>query len=399
MSIVDVFFPGLAAIPAATQQLGDMNGFARLLCVGALLSFLCGHVLTNIVSTVRISYSSEAHDVKPLSYSPWNGRFFFLYKRHVLIYRCEEKELPFSTREEISLSCLGRSPKILRELLNECRTEYLQLVQDKTPVFEHRSSGWKRTVTRDIRSMSTVVMDKKEKDSLLKDIGTFLNPRARSWYSNRGIPYRRGYLLYGNPGTGKSSFSLSLAGWFKMDIYIVSLSAIREDALNGLFAELPPRCVVLLEDVDAVNAAKSRETDKGKEDDKEGTGKMSLSSLLNVLDGVASQEGRLLIMTTNYIEKLDAALVRPGRVDKKVEFRLADKDTTVQLFSIVYKRLENDSPMEGKVMEDDMVDRLAKDFADKLPELEFSPAEIYWMNKTREEKKKVKRADSWVHPE
>lgn len=52
---------------------------------------------------------------------------------------------------------------------------------------------------------------------------------------------------------------------------------------------------------------------------------MSLSALLNVLDGVASQEGRVLIMTTNHIEKLDAALVRSGRVDKKVEFRLADR--------------------------------------------------------------------------
>ncbi|KAH8894689.1 hypothetical protein GQ53DRAFT_584339, partial [Thozetella sp. PMI_491] len=79
----------------------------------------------------------------------------------------------------------------------------------------------------------------------------FLDHEARTWYSNRGFPYRRGYLLYGPPGTGKSSFSVSIAGCFLMNIYILSLSNIRDGDLSTLFSELPQRCVILLEDVDA----------------------------------------------------------------------------------------------------------------------------------------------------
>ncbi|KAK0628277.1 BCS1 N terminal-domain-containing protein [Bombardia bombarda] len=466
ISIVDVIFPGLAGVPAIAEQLlaGNLNRYTHLLWACGMLVFfgrhaymylveLAGLVGTYFTSTVHVRYSNEAYDMlvtwissqpfadkarstlasvglkrmvhversdwsrkKPLYYSPWNGHFFFQYKNHLLKLRCEEKEVRFSVHEEISLSCLGRSSTILRELLSECRTEYLKLVQNKTSVFEHRDRGWKRTSTRDIRPMSTVIMDEKEKGSLVEDINSFLDPGARAWYSNRAIPYRRGYLLYGPPGTGKSSLSLSIAGCFRLDIYVLSLSDLREDSLNSLFAELPQHCVILLEDIDAVSSTRSRDAE---EEESDKVGKVSLSALLNVLDGVASQEGRVLIMTTNHIEKLDAALVRPGRVDKKVEFRLADMDMIIRLFNIVYKRLDKDVPQEGKRIEDDVtVERLANRFAAEVPKLEFSPAEILsfllenkqsaamaldhaqeWMTRTREERKKVKRADSWVHQE
>jgi len=61
-------------------------------------------------------------------------------------------------------------------------------------------------------------------------------------------------LLYGPPGTGKSSLSKSIAGHFDLDIYILSLSDTNEARLKNLFAELPSRCVILLEDIDAVSS-------------------------------------------------------------------------------------------------------------------------------------------------
>jgi chaperone BCS1 len=121
-------------------------------------------------------------------------------------------------------------------------------------------------------------------------------------------------------------------------------------------------------------------------------------------------------MTTNHVERLDGALIRPGRVDKQVAFRLADKDIIAQLFCNVYSHSNNDVADEGvQVEDDDIVEQLAADFADKVLQLEFSPAEIMsflleyrqspsmavenvqqWTIRMREEKKKVKRADSWV---
>jgi mitochondrial chaperone BCS1 len=69
---------------------------------------------------------------------------------------------------------------------------------------------------------------------------------------------------------------------------------------------------------------------------------VSLSALLNVINSVASQEGQVLIMTTNHITRLDKALIRPGRVDKKVELGLADKKMTADLFCVVFKPIEGD---------------------------------------------------------
>lgn len=129
------------------------------------------------------------------------------------------------------------------------------------------------------------------------------------------IPYKRDYLLFGPPGTGKSSFSLSLAGKHELDIYTLQLSNISDTMLMRLFAELPPRCIVLLEDVDTAGVGRRDSVDADQE--KESKLAVTLSGLLNVLDGVSSQEGRILIMTTNYIEHLDEALIRPGRSDKK----------------------------------------------------------------------------------
>lgn len=138
--------------------------------------------------------------------------------------------------------------------------------------------------------------------------------------SNRGIPYRRGYLLYGPPGTGKSSLSFAIAGYFKLKIYIVSLNspAMNEENLSTLFTDLPKQCVVLLEDIDTAGLTHTRDSKPETSEDPKSlitrlpgasaivptappqtnsSGRISLSALLNILDGVASQEGRVLIMS------------------------------------------------------------------------------------------------------
>jgi chaperone BCS1 len=101
--------------------------------------------------------------------------------------------------------------------------------------------------------MSTVLHNNKEKEALLSDITSFLNPATREWYTERGIPYRRGYLLYGPPGTRKSSLSLSITGHFDLDIYILNLASVNDSTLNGLFAKLPQHYIILLEDIDVAS--------------------------------------------------------------------------------------------------------------------------------------------------
>jgi chaperone BCS1 len=349
---------------------------------------------------------------KPLRFSPFNGSFYFWHKRHLFIYTSIQKDLRHRQEEEISISCVSRYPDMVKELLSECRIGYLKLIQNKTTVFQNDQDEWNKLTSRGIRLLSTVILDENVKESLVNDIGKFLNPKARAWYSNRGIPYRRGYLLYGPPGTGKSSLSLAIAGHFDLDIYIFNLSSASDSTIGLLFSSLPARCVVLLEDVDVAGGMQSRqkESDAASNAGAKPPPMLSLSTLLNVLDGVASQEGRVLIMTTNYIERLDDALIRPGRVDMKIEFQLADKDINSQLFRIVY---EPEPPEDGGANEKEQlrygVEKLAVEFVKAVPELEFSPAEIMsfllenrhsprmaldnvqsWVVRTRKEKEKAK---------
>ncbi|KAK3995839.1 BCS1 N terminal-domain-containing protein [Cladorrhinum sp. PSN332] len=400
---------------------------------------------------------------KALSYTPTFGSHWFFYRRRLLIFR---RQLPQNTwrggmpseKEEIQVQCFGRSPWILKELINEARENYIKKDEHKTLIYrggirgQNSEPSWQRCMSRNTRPFSTVILNEKVKKDLIDDVTDYLNPATRRWYANRGIPYRRGYLLYGPPGTGKSSLSLALAGFFKMRIYIVSLSSItaNEENLASLFNDLPQRCVVLLEDIDTAGLTHTRESipndtaaaaasatgsnNNGKTPQTGNLppiGRLSLSGLLNILDGVASQEGRVLIMTTNHVEKLDKALIRPGRIDMVVKFDRADPGMTAAIFRAIYAPLEEDvsptskpksaalakldsklpspsapvlSPEEEakaalekqKVL--DRIDKLAQEFASKIPDLEFSPAEIqgFLLKNKRDPQRAVDGADDWI---
>ncbi|KAK4209783.1 BCS1 N terminal-domain-containing protein [Rhypophila decipiens] len=397
-------------------------------------------------------------DKKALAYTPTFGSHWFWYKGRLLIFRRSANRetnsyLTVSEREEISISCFGRNPWVLKELLHEARQTYMKRDEAKTLIYRGTSSRnsseptWQRCMARTSRPFSTVILNEKVKKDLIDDVTDYLNPATRRWYSNRGIPYRRGYLLYGPPGTGKSSLSLALAGFFKMRIYIVSLSspAANEENLATLFAELPRRCVVLLEDIDSAGLTHTRDNNdnsSGGNDDagdmvpgqittgsssgNNSSGRLSLSGLLNILDGVASQEGRVLIMTTNHLEKLDKALIRPGRVDMIVKFDRADQGMTAEIFKAIFAPLEGDdaplSPTEDeksiildaqaekekakKDAEDakkkketiERISNLAEQFAAKIPEREFSPAEIqgYLLKNKRNPEAAVEGAEQFI---
>ena len=161
-----------------------------------------------------------------------------------------------------------------------------------------------------------------------------------------------------------------------------------------LFAELPQRCIVLLEDVDTAGVGRRDSVDSDQE--KESKSAVTLSGLLNVLDGVSSQEGRILIMTTNHIEHLDEALIRPGRSDKKVHFKLADHNISTQLFHTVFKQLPSQKQCNEEY--DEMVEGLARDFANKMPEHVFSPAEVlsFLLERKKSPYDAVSCVEGWV---
>jgi chaperone BCS1 len=179
-------------------------------------------------------------------------------------------------------------------------------------------------------------LDKGVKERIVDDVKDFLS--SEQWYYNRGIPYRRGYLLYGPPGTGKSSFIQAVAGELNYDIALLNLSerGITDDRLNRLLTVVPKRTIVLLEDVDAAFSNRRTQTD---EDGYRGAN-VTFSGLLNALDGVASAEERIIFLTTNHVERLDEALVRPGRVDMTVRIGEVTRYQVASLWDRFYGELD-----------------------------------------------------------
>ncbi|CAO2647350.1 Nn.00g082720.m01.CDS01 [Neocucurbitaria sp. VM-36] len=333
----------------------------------------------------------------------------------------------------------------------------------RAPAEAHGGRMWNRQSCRPSRPMHTVSLEQQQKAKIVKDINEYLHPVTARWYASRGIPYRRGYLFHGPPGTGKTSLSFALAGIFGLPVYCISLNEVglTESDLGTLFSQLPRRCIVLLEDIDSAGLRRddlptgedetdptspASETVDGSEEGltkisktdaflKDPTKKkvtpatkslISLSGLLNIIDGAASHEGRVLIMTTNCPENLDPALIRPGRVDLQVLFTLATREQIRDIFTRMYstefdKHLEkatskpsspsskkaskqNDDFLELLLAETkaDIVDQerlieMAEQFADQLPEGKFSPAEIqgYLLMRKRDPTKAVAEIGKW----
>ncbi|GLV39079.1 Bcs1 chaperone [Carabus blaptoides fortunei] len=218
--------------------------------------------------------------------------------------------------ETVTLTAFGRDKRVYFNILEEARQMALKAHEGKTLMYTAMGSEWRPFGhPRKKRPIDSVVLDADIGERILRDCKEFIgNP---GWYSDRGIPYRRGYLLHGPPGCGKSSYITALAGELEFGICVLNLSerGLSDDRLNHLLSMAPQQSIILLEDIDA--AFISREDTSQQRAAYEGLSRVTFSGLLNCLDGVASTEARILFMTTNYLDRLDPALIRPGRVDVK----------------------------------------------------------------------------------
>lgn len=366
-----------------------------------------------------------------LSYIPAIGSTSFSFNGHSLWVQrdnpTQEEVLDSSGRSkgrtksreaDLTISCYsifdGLDPvQDFLEHVNE-----LNAVKNDSQVRIHRLSKYvaegetwdPKIITRPIRKLDSVSMEEHKKQSLVDDIKTYLSPESKSWYANRGIPWRRGYLFYGPPGTGKTSFCTALAGHFDLDLYILPLSnpQISDDVLEMCFDALPPRCLVLLEDIDSAGIGRETTIKPKKKKKSKKTGLLpyapvttrrgvTLAGLLNTIDGPVSHEGRVLVMSSNSPDNLDAAMLRPGRIDRKVLFGNASSEVVKQLFLHIYA----EAPQEATATEDSPkhdLPALAKEFADSIPEDKLTPAEIqnYLLEIREDPVGAVQNAQSWA---
>ena len=176
------------------------------------------------------------------------------------------------------------------------------------------------------RPISTIYLPDKEKDSVINYIIKFIAEDTRSKYTRMGISYKANILFEGLPGTGKTSFIFSLASHFGYSVAILNFDKRMDDTtFIKAVKSLPVKCILILEDIDVLFAERKK-SDEYKN-------MISFSVLLNVLDGMSSKDGLITFMTTNYVEHLDSALIRPGRVDHFIKFTYANEQQTQDMFN------------------------------------------------------------------
>jgi len=282
---------------------------------------------------------------RKLALMPAPGRHWFWHRRRpfeVWFYRTKDSKGYTNRRlESLCFRTLGRKQRFLEEFVKEIAACHERRVRMQSCLFVRTDDYWDRVTNYLPRRLESVILKGGEKEGLIEDVQKFKEARER--YRELGVPYHRGYLLYGPPGTGKTSLISGLAAKFAMPIYAVNLTDFNDKTLMKAIHDIPSNSIILFEDVDCIKMAKSRslpnETGKngrpGPEQEKapncEGLG-VSLSGLLNVLDGFYAPENMLFFMTTNKVEALDDALLRPGRIDYRLFLGRADDAQKIELY-------------------------------------------------------------------
>ncbi|RWS01790.1 hypothetical protein B4U79_11327 [Dinothrombium tinctorium] len=239
-------------------------------------------------------------------YFPSIGTYYFTFNGCLIkLQRTHDPEN--AARGVLILSRIGRDKSLFDDLLREAENFYKarNKVENRTCIYSGSKGYWSQIGNpRRIRPLSSVLLPSEVTKRLTDDLTEFA--KSERWYIEHGIPYRRSYLLYGPAGCGKSSFVKAIAGELGKNLCTLSLSSpcLTDDTLNELFNSTPENSIILLEDIDS--AFKERKSDETN---------ITFSGLLNTLDGVASTEQRIIFMTTNFLDRLEPALIRPGRVD------------------------------------------------------------------------------------
>lgn len=293
------------------------------------------HQILGVLSRARIgmfarNYSTDSDGDIVSGFGP----SIAIIQKRLVSFNRELIEKNLRLDEKLHITIYSRDVSVLRTLIATAR---LPKDDGLVKIYAITAGGyWTSPVKRRKRELSTLFVNGDIKDIITAKIKWFLNNER--WYTTRGIPYKLVFLLHGEPGTGKSSLVYSIASHFDRNIGAISNLAGVDDTFRGL----PPNTFAVIEDIDMISTTRDipQVPSNGTPTKVAETTEMKqlnvLHVLINSLDGISTPHGLVVFITTNFRERLDAALIRPGRVDCDLEITSLDIKATEEMFIAFY---------------------------------------------------------------
>lgn len=289
-----------------------------------------------------------------------DGTHFFSYKRRLFWMRRERIQQAGSNQVlfAVNITMLGRKRQVLSQLVDEF---IYRPPESKLGIYVFRNGAeyWSRVADVPHRPLSTVIQPKKLKNSILSIVDEF--KKSKDWYVRRGLPYKKTFLLHGAPGTGKTSLIKALASHYGMNLCVINIMAMTDSNFATALQNAPKNAFIVIEDFDSAKATHSRKPKPVKNKKTKGSSsgnvklevdsdRLSLTAILNALDGLVAIDDKIIFMTTNVLTQLDDAIVRKGRIDHIFEIEKLGKIEIAEYAAMMYEQPVVSIPANVKSM-------------------------------------------------
>lgn len=295
-----------------------------------LMEYLQKNKIVDNIRTIKVKtlhqyyYQNSSDYEKNIKGIGYGNHLIFINKIPLLIEIVKDSaNQTANEKDSVIITKFGRSHSLFDKLLNDCyqgNDENLKN-NNRLEVYKLKGDNSRQFFTSK-RDFNTLFLTTEVENKIIKSLDNFLS--NEEYYLKNGIPYQFGIVLYGEPGTGKTSVIRAIASKYNKSLSIVSASEL-QNIESSIYYH--PDSIIVVEDIDTNSITHCR---KDKDNNNitilDAMSVVSLSDVLNALDGLLNHHGRIIIITTNHIDKLDKALLRPGRFDFCVELGLVNEE-------------------------------------------------------------------------